>query len=205
MTIQVYKETWHNEVRCHYTGRRDDYRPYFMPSSLYKFLRENNESPLLDIGCGENNLRLFFKNIVGIDHTIEAEHKCWPGEDEWYKLPNFRAGTAINSLHWGDIGSQVDLVMQKCDTMYITLNEHQDIEEYKTPEGWQKHGELLYHWHGQKPYQLDLIKKHLMSDQLYGYRFNGLDMVEDHAKDIYKRTVEKDPFFGVVRVVIKRG
>lgn len=201
MAFQTYKETWHFVVRQRYTGRRKEYQPYYMLSELYKYIRENQHHQILDIGCGENNLRLFFKNIVGIDHTLEADHWAWIHEPEFDTLPHFGAGIAINSLHFGNITENVKKALTKCDKLFITLNENQDIEEQKNLEYWQQYGKVEYFWHGQKIDQLQDIKTHLLNDQLYPYEF-GTDKVDNHAEELYNDFVQKDPYYGVIRVVL---
>ena len=204
MAFQTYKETWHYVVRSHYTGRRKEYVPYYMLSELYQYLKENQQHDILDIGCGENNLRLFFKNIVGVDHTIEADHWCWPGEEEWESLPKFKAGIAINSLHFGNITENVKKALTKCDKLFITMNENQDITEMKQQEYWQQFGNVEYFWNGQKMETLPEIKEHLLQDQLYPFAF-GTEDVDKHAKEVYNNFVQKDPYYGVIRVIVSHG
>ena len=198
--LKTYEKTWHFYVRQqHYTSRRGDYLPYCMIDTLYDFCKATSNR-MLDIGCGENNLKLFF-DTVGCDKTIEADYKCWVGEPEWFTLPQFNRGIAINSLHWNDIETNIELALKKTKHCYITLNQNQDIDRFKDKSYWEDFGNVEYFWHGQDENELQQIHDYLEQDQLFSYRHPNLD-IEETSQSIYHNTVINDPFYGVVRAII---
>lgn len=201
---QTYKRTWHWYVRQHYTGRRKEFNPYYINSQLYNFLKVHTHNQILDIGCGENNLRLFFKNITGIDHTLEADEWCWPREPAWWNIEYHKVGVAINSLHWGDIKHNIQTCLDKCETMFITLNNNQDIDEFRQRRTWDELGKVEWFWHDDNKEQTkDEVKEFLLQDHLYNGIFNKKD-VDKHVKDIYNNSIIHDPIYGVVRAIIRR-
>jgi hypothetical protein len=204
--IKSYDETWKFYIRLkELTARRGDYKPYYINSTLYDFLKSTNNNPTLDIGCGENNLQLFFPNIHGMDKTIEADTFSFITDTEFLELPEYEYGVAVNSLHWEDIHANIELALSKCKRMWISLNENQPIDDFKKIETWEKYGTVEYFWHGQNPATKDVIKCHLNDDHLYHHlaKLNNRTLEHD-VEMIYNDTVYRDPFFGVVRIIISR-
>ena len=66
-----------------------------------EFLLENNPKVIADVGCGNNNLKKYIPQIVGIDHTIHADVQAWLDanfiKDNYEK---FDAAFSINALHF---------------------------------------------------------------------------------------------------------
>ena len=113
------------------TARRGEYIPYCMIESLHQYIKSCNNEQILDIGCGENNNKLFFPNIIGFDKTHEADIFGWQHDDAWNNLPQFENGIAVNSLHWNNIGNNIEKAVEKCKRIFISLNENQDITIFK--------------------------------------------------------------------------
>ena len=209
--IKPYDDTWQFYVRqLQFTSRRSDFVPYFINSSLFNFLNETKISDtlsksVLDIGCGENNLKLFYPNIHGIDRTLEADTYTFIDDTEYLHLPQYDFGVAVNSLHWGDIHNNIKLALTKCQCMWISLNENHPIEEFKNEDTWNQFGDVKYFWHGQKEETREVIRNHLDNDHLYHYQAQQQNRTLDTDTDtVYKNTVEHDPYYGVVRVIIQR-
>ena len=204
--IKAYDDTWQFYVRqLEFTSRRGDFVPYFVNRSLYDFLNQTNHQSVLDIGCGENNLKLFYPNVHGIDCTLEADTYAFIGDQEYLDLPQYDFGVAVNSLHWGDIHRNIELAMSKCRCMWISLNENHPIEEFKNVDTWSQHGDVKYFWHGQKQETRELIRNHLENDHLYHHLAQQQNRTLDADTDkVYTNTVDRDPYFGVVRVIIER-
>lgn len=204
--IKHYNETWKFYIRLkELTARRGDFKPYYINTSLYEFLQNTNNEPMLDIGCGENNLKLFFPNIHGIDRTLEADTFAFIDDPEFLTVPETEYGVAVNSLHWGNIDANIKLAMSKCNKMWISLNENHPIEDFKHRETWEQYGTVEYFWHGQREETKQEIYNHLQNDHLY-HHLAGLNnrTLEQDVEMIYNDTVQRDPFFGVVRVIIAR-
>lgn len=204
--IKSYNETWKFYIRLkELTARRGDFRPYFIIDSLHDFLENTNGTPVLDIGCGENNLQLFFPNVFGVDRTLEADTFAFIDDPLFLELPQFEYGVAVNSLHWGNIHDNIELALTKCKKMWISLNENHPIEDFKNINTWKKYGTVEYFWHGQQFDTKETIKEYLENDHLYHYlaKLNNRKLEED-VEIIYNDTVIRDPFFGVVRAVISR-
>ena len=200
--IQLYDETWQYIVRLRHTARRSEFMPFCTIKPLYSFITECHDwYDILDIGCGENNLKLFFKNIVGMDRTNEADIFGWQYDKAWEKLPEYRYGIAVNSLHWNDIEKNIKQALNKCSRMYISLNENQNIDEWKNENRWKKLGNVEYFWHGQKEQTKQDISQYLKNDQIYSK--THLDKLEIDTNVIYNEAVLKDPYFGVIRVVLE--
>jgi hypothetical protein len=199
--IKSYNSTWHFYQRIlQLTSRRADYQPLYIVDSLFQFLN-SIETPILDIGCGENNLKLYYPTkITGIDKTLESDVFGFIGDDAWDKLPAYNNGIAINSLHWGDIENNITTALKKCSRMFITLNENQNIDKWKTVDAWKELGNVEYFWHGQNPDTKQEIYEFLQNDHLYNYLHP--DKLEYHAERVFLESVMKDPFYGVVRVII---
>ena len=204
--IKPYNETWKFYIRLkELTARRGDYKPYYINSTLYNFLQSTDNKATLDIGCGENNLQLFFPNIHGVDRTLEADTFSFIDDPAFLELPEYEYGVAVNSLHWGNIHENIELALSKCKRMWISLNENHPIEDFKKIENWEKYGTVEYFWHGQDPNTKDIIKNHLQEDHLYHHLASLNNRTLDHDVEmIYNDTVYRDPFFGVVRVIIER-
>lgn len=202
--IKTYDDTWHFYCRqLQLTVRRGDFVPYFVNRSLYNFLSDAT-SKVLDIGCGENNLKLFFpEKIHGIDRTIEADTFGFIEDDSFRSLPNFEYGIAVNSLHWNDIHTNISVATSKCKKIWISLNENQPLDQWKNIDTWKQYGNVEYFWHGQKEETKTDIKNFLKSDHLYPYmslqRNRNLD---EDVETIYNNTVLKDPYYGVIRVIL---
>jgi hypothetical protein len=204
--IKHYNETWQFYIRqLQFTSRRGDYMPYFMNTSLYNFI-ESCDDTILDIGCGENNLKLFYPNIHGVDRTLEADTFAYVDDEEFTNLEESKYGIAVNSLHFGNIHENLEHALSKCDKMWISFNENQPIGEWKNIETWQQYGNVEYFWHGQKEDTRQEIYRHLKDDQLYWYlaELNNRTIEQD-VDTVYQNTVQRDPFFGVVRVIIERN
>jgi hypothetical protein len=73
-------------------------------------------------------------------------------------------------------------------------------------ETWQQYGNVEYFWHGQKEDTRQKIYNRLKDDQLYWYlaKINNRTIDQD-VDTAYQNTVQRDPFFGVVRVIIERN
>lgn len=198
--IQTYDETWKYYVRLKcLTPRRGEFMPYVTIDTIYNYILACDDK-VLDIGCGENNLKLGFPDkIVGFDRTNEADVFGYQYDDSWYSLPHFKYGIAINSLHWGNIGANISEALTKCDKLYITLNENQDISEWKLIDTWKKYGNVEYFWHGQKNRTLQNMSGYLENDDFYKYQNRDISL---DVTEIANMTIHKDPFFGVVRVII---
>lgn len=204
--IKNYDDTWQFYIRqLQFTSRRGDYMPYFMNTSLYNFI-ESCDDTILDIGCGENNLKLFYPNIHGVDRTLEADTFAYVDDEEFTTLEEFKYGIAVNSLHFGNIHKNLEHALSKCNKMWISFNENQPIGEWKNIETWQQYGNVEYFWHGQKEDTRHEIYRHLKDDQLYWYlaELNNRTIEQD-VDTVYQNTVHRDPFFGVVRVIIERN
>ena len=204
--IKHYDDTWQFYIRqLQFTSRRGDYMPYFMNTSLYNFIECCDDS-ILDIGCGENNLKLFYPNIHGVDRTLEADTFAYVNDKAFEDLQKFNYGIAVNSLHFGNIHENLERALSKCDKMWISFNENQPIDEWKNIETWKQYGDVEYFWHGQKEDTREEIYTHLANDQLYSYlaELNNRTIDQD-VETVYQNTVYRDPFFGVVRVIIKRN
>ena len=204
--IKHYNETWQFYIRqLQFTSRRGDYMPYFMNTSLYNFI-ESCDDTILDIGCGENNLKLFYPNIHGVDRTLEADTFAYVDDEEFTTLEEFKYGIAVNSLHFGNIHKNLEHALSKCNKMWISFNENQPIGEWKNIETWQQYGNVEYFWHGQKEATRHEIYRHLKDDQLYWYlaELNNRTIEQD-VDTVYQNTVQRDPFFGVVRAIIERN
>lgn len=202
--IQTYDETWKFYIRqLHLTSRRGDFFPYCVNSSLYDFINAATDT-ILDIGCGENNLKLFFPNkIHGVDRTIEADTFAFINDNEFNNLPAYKYGIAVNSLHWDDIDKNILTATQKCKKIWISLNENQPIDKWKHVDAWKKYGTVEYFWHGQKIETKDRIRQCLENDHLYPHASTRRNTtIDDDVEIIYNTTVLKDPYYGVVRAVI---
>ena len=187
------------------TARRGEYIPYCIIDSLYQYLQSCNDEQILDIGCGENNNKLFFPNIIGFDKTHEADVFGWQHDDVWNNLPQFENGIAVNSLHWNNIRNNIEKAVEKCKRIFITLNENQDITIFKKRETWEQIGDVEYFWHGQKEQTKKDIQKYLEEDINYRQQQqeDNADIQAD-VQSLFDRAVLRDPLFGVVRVVLKR-
>jgi hypothetical protein len=143
--------------------------------------------------------------VYGIDKTLEADTFSFINDPEFTELPQYEYGVAVNSLHWGNIDSNIDLALSKCKKMWISLNENQPIEEFKNIDAWKKFGDVEYFWHGQQPDTKTIIQQHLENDHLYHHlaSLNNRELTHD-VEMIYNDTVYRDPYYGVVRVVISR-
>lgn len=202
--IKTYEETWQFYIRqLHMTVRRGEFVPYFVNKSLYDFV-SNATDKILDIGCGENNLKLFFpEKMHGMDRTLEADTFGFIEDVAFSSLPNFNYGIAVNSLHWNDIHKNVSLATKKCKKIWISLNENQPIDEWKTIDNWKQYGNVEYFWHGQKENTKQEIKNFLQNDHLYPHFLNQRNTtIENDVELVYNTTVLKDPYYGVVRVVL---
>ena len=202
----MYNEPWKYLVRLeNKTARRGEYIPYCMIESLHQYLKSCNNEQILDIGCGENNNKLFFPNIIGFDKTHEADIFGWQHDDAWNNLPQFENGIAVNSLHWNNIRNNIEKAVEKCKRIFITLNENQDITIFKKRETWEQIGDVEYFWHGQKEQTKKDILQYLENDTNYHQhqQEDNADIQAD-AQSLFDRSVLRDPYFGVVRVVLKR-
>ena len=198
--IKSYNSTWHFYQRImRLTSRRSDYQPLYIVDSLFQFLN-SIDTPIIDIGCGENNLKLYYPTITGIDKTLESDIFGFIGGDAWDKLPTYNNGIAINSLHWGDIENNITMALKKCSRVFITLNENQNIDKWKTIDNWKALGKVEYFWHGQDLNTKQEIREFLQNNHLYHYLHP--DKLEYHTDKIFSESVMKDPFYGVVRVII---
>lgn len=202
--IAVYDETWQFYIRREeFTARRADYTPYCINRSLYDFLNSADDK-ILDIGCGENNLKLFWPDkIHGVDRTIEADTHAFVGDSNFSSLPKFKYGVAVNSLHFGNIEHNIALALTKCQKMWISLNNNQDLTLFKDVDYWKQFGNVEYFWHGESNATRHVIKKHLENDINYVWRVsqrNG-DVTED-VQSICNHTVFHDPYYGVIRAII---
>lgn len=203
--IKHYNETWKFYIRqLQLTSRRSDYVPYFMNTSLYEFIK-SCDNDILDIGCGENNLKLYFPNIHGVDRTLEADTFAYVNDSKFTELNKFNYGLAVNSLHFGNIYENIERALSKCNKLWISLNENQPIEDFKIIDTWEKFGNVEYFWHGQDPSTKASIRAHLAQDHLYQHLANIDNRTLDNDVEmIYNDTVHRDPYYGVVRVVIER-
>lgn len=203
--IQKYTDTWKFYVRItNLTARRIDFTPYCMIDTLYDYIESINV-PILDIGCGDNNLKLVFphKTIYGYDNSFEADYRGgvfedWPC-DVWDTIPEFEYGVAVNSMHWNDIKNNIRIALRKCKTLYVTLNENQPLDGLRTAEDWADVGNVTYFWHGQKEETKTEIREYLANEKGYLYKNRDLDADVDH---VYSSTVSRDPYYGVIRMVI---
>jgi len=205
--IQTYSDTWKFYVRItNLTARRIDFTPYCMIDTLYDYIESIN-TPILDIGCGDNNLKVVFphKEIYGYDNSFEADYRGAVFEDwpcsVWEGIPEFEYGVAINSMHWNDIKNNIRIALKKCKTLYVTLNENQSLDGLRTAEDWKDVGDVKYFWHGQKESTREEIERYLKYER--GYMFKNRNLAED-VEHVFNATVNRDPYFGVIRMIISR-
>lgn len=185
------------------TARRGDFTPYFINHTLYNFVSAATDT-VLDIGCGENNLKLFFPDkIHGVDRTLEADTFAYITDNEFINLPTYNYGIAVNSLHWGDIHKNIKTATAKCKKIWISLNENQPIDEWKSVDTWKQYGNVEYFWHGQQESTKQDIESFLLQDDLYLYlqKTTGRELKND-VETVYNTTVCRDPYFGVVRAIL---
>jgi hypothetical protein len=203
--IAVYDDTWQFFLRRsdQYTARRADYVPYCINKSLYDFLNSADDK-ILDIGCGENNLKLFWPTkIHGVDRTLEADTYAHVADDEFTSLPKFKYGVAVNSLHFGDIERNITLALTKCQKIWISLNNNQDISRFEDATFWNQFGKVEYFWCGLHSNTPEKIKAYLENDMSYSWRVqNRNGNIDEDVQYICKHTVFHDPYYGVIRAVI---
>lgn len=219
--IQAYDETWQFYIRqLTLTSRRPFVQPYPIIRSLYDFLKSTGDTPVLDIGCGENNLKHFFPNIDGMDMTCEADIKSYVDSQSFKDVPKYKYGVAVNVMNWPDgntIDSKIKLALSKCDKVWFSMNDLPSlimpIEEYKTKEAWEKYGKVESFWHGQDPETKKDIRDYLENDLLYSQMMKmphrdgvqatrGLTQLQQDVAEIYTNAVDHDAYYGVVRVLI---
>lgn len=204
--IAVYDETWKFYLRrdMEYTSRRPDFVPYRINKSLYDFLNAADDK-ILDIGCGENNLKLFWPDkIHGVDRTWEADTYAHLTDDAFTLLPKFKYGVAVNSLHFGDIEHNISMALTKCQKIWISLNNNQDISRFEDVAYWDQFGRLEYFWCGlHSPGIPEKIKSFLENDALYSWRVqNRSGNIDEDVDHICKHTVFHDPYYGVIRAIV---
>jgi hypothetical protein len=202
--IAVYDDTWQFFVRREqFTARRADYTPYCINKSLYKFLNAADDK-VLDIGCGENNLKLFWPDkIYGVDRTLEADTHAFVTDNEFTLLPKFKYGVAVNSLHFGNIEDNIALALTKCQKIWISLNNNQDITSFQDVDYWKQFGKVEYFWCGVNSLTPNVIKTYLENDINYVWRVkqrNG--NIDEDVQYICNHAVFHDPYYGIVRAVI---
>jgi hypothetical protein len=202
--IAVYDDTWQFFVRREqFTARRADYTPYCINRSLYDFLNATDDT-VLDVGCGENNLKLFWPNkIHGVDRTLEADTHAFITDDNFALLPKFKYGVAVNSLHFGDIEKNIALALTKCQKMWISLNNNQDITTFLDSNYWEQFGKVEYFWYGGNSNTQQVVKSHLENDINYVWRVkqrNG--NIDEDVQYICDHSVLHDPYYGIVRAII---
>lgn len=202
--IAVYDDTWQFFVRREqFTARRADYTPYCINKSLYDFLNAADDK-ILDIGCGENNLKLFWPDkIHGADRTWEADTYAHLTDDAFTSLPKFKYGVAVNSLHFGDIEHNISLALTKCQKMWISLNNNQDITAFKNVDYWKQFGNIEYFWHSDEQTTKQAIKLYLENDMNYTWRVSQRSgNIDDDVQSICNHTVSHDPYYGIIRAII---
>ena len=203
--IQTYDETWKLYARK-YTSRRSDYLPFCMIDTLKMFLDScHPDLSLLDVGCGENNLKLYYPQITGVDRTLEADVFAWVGDKAYNDLSYHSNATAVNCLHWNNNGlsieNNIESLLLKTQRAYITLNDNHPIEKFKELSYWKNFGQIEYYWHGQQPDTLNDIHDYLLQDHLFSFRHPNLS-IEETAEHIHERSVMRDDYYGVVRAII---
>jgi len=201
--IAIYNETWKFLVKQFgYTSRHPQINPFYMIDTLHDFIQSCDDT-ILDIGCGDFNLKWAYpdKKWYGIDKTIEADAWGYPGEEAWNELEHYKYGVAINSIHHGDLESNLIAALEKVDKLYVTINENKDIDVWKFQEYWSRFGKVEYFWHGQKSTTIQQMSAYMQNDTMYKDRFKQ-DISLDHIKHVSNNGILKDPYYGVVRVII---
>ena len=223
--IQAYDQTWQLALRVQgHTSRQEYVRPLCIIRSLHDFLLSiPNDELIYDFGCGDNNLKLFYgtfhnKNIIGIDTTIEADiYNLIPTQfDElrqaqWYhELDSVNYITAINSMHFGKIERNLDIVMRKLKPggkLYFTANDFDHLEHWRHEKNWSDIGNVKYFWCGldQLKEQKDKLIEAINNDKHTRYRAEIKKKSIDEIIDkLYNKTIENDHWFGVLRVIIEK-
>ena len=88
--------------------------------------------------------------------------------------------------------------------MFITLNNNQDIDEFRQRKAWDELGKVEWFWHDDNKEQTkDEVKEFLLQDHLYNGIFSKED-VDKHVDDVYNNSIIHDPIYGVVRAIIRR-
>ena len=83
----------------------------------------------------------------------------------------------------------------------MTLNENQSLDGLRTAEDWKDVGDVKYFWHGQKESTREEIERYLKYER--GYMFKNRNLAED-VEHVFNATVNRDPYFGVIRMIISR-
>lgn len=224
--IQVYDQTWQLCLRIFgHTSRLPYLKPLCVIRSLHDFLLSiPNDELIYDLGCGDNNLKLFYntfhnKNIIGIDKSPEADiHNHVPSHVSvdnnenlqqiwWKQLDPVNYITAINSIHFGNIGKNLDVVMKKLKPggkLYVTVNDFDQLDSWRQEKNWSEVGNVKYFWCG-----LDSLKE--QKDELTKYIKNdeyvSLTKTSEHEtiiKDIYDQAIRFDYYYGVLRVILEK-
>ena len=199
--IKTYKNTWEIYLRRQYTARNKTYMPLCLIESLYNYLELSKNSKTLDVGCGENNLNLYYPNIVGLDRTAEADVYGLMSDSIFNDLPNFEYGIAVNSLHHSNIPRNIETIMSKCKTAYIALNRWPGVSSWEWDDisTWEQYGNVKYFWIAEKMITKEEIVRHLKNDHMFTSKNGNVNEVAD---DVYKQTVLNDAIFGTVRIIL---
>ena len=219
--IQVYDQTWQLCLRIFgHTSRQEYVKPFCVIRSLHDFLLSipNNEL-IYDLGCGDNNLKLFYntfrsKNIIGIDKTPEADiYNHVPINDAylqrvwWKQLNSVNYITAINSMHFDNIGKNLDIIMEKLKPggkLYFTANNFNQLDFWRHKENWSNIGNVKYFWCG-----LDYLKeqKDKLTEYIENDEYVSLMKTSEHKKiinNIYEQAIKYDLYFGILRVIMEK-
>jgi len=223
--IQLYNETWEILIRLfEVTNRRQDFTPYCIIKSLHDFILSIPKKELIyDLGCGENNLKLCYnafynKQIIGIDRTPEADIFSFFDEDTWNKLNPVNYIIAVNSIHFASNQDQliknIIHVIKKLKPggkLFFTLNDLTHLDNLQYKQNWVDLGigSIEYFW-CELP-NADLLKLHikeyLTNDHYLKPYFAGLREefdIDQKVNKIYNSGVIIDPYYGVVRCIIKK-
>ena len=214
---QAYEHTWQFYIRLnHFSTRRADFLPYLVLKKVDEFLVERQERKILDWGCGENNLKLAYPDcdIHGIDQTHEADTYGYPFEC----FDDFECDDiiAVNSIHFTDeknLVSDVERIvnekLQENGSIFFTINNTGNFkaEKFADQEIWRRLGKLHYYWFmgDHEKAVMEDIENYLTNDQICNYRNRqGILSIKEVIMDTINQTVRQDPFFGLLRIHLKK-
>jgi SAM-dependent methyltransferase len=219
--IQVYDQTWQLCLRISgHTSRQEYVKPFCVIKSLHDFLLSIPKDELIyDVGCGDNNLKLFYstfhnKNIIGIDKTPEPDiynhvpiNAVYSQRIQWDQLNSVNYITAINSMHFDNIEKNLDIIMEKLKPggkFYFTANDFNQLDRWRHKENWSDIGNVKYFWCG-----LDYLKeqKNKLTEYIKNDEYISLMKTSEHEEiinNIYDQAIKYDQYFGVLRVIIEK-
>lgn len=199
--IAIYDETWKFLVRQFgLTARHTQFNPFYIIDTLDVFIQSADDT-ILDIGCGDFNLKCAYphKKWIGVDKTLEADIWGYPSEGALHWTHKFKYGVAINSLHHGNIKKNIEIATKHVNNLYVTLNEVKNIDEWKDKTYWEQFGKVKMFWHGQKSETVQQMTEYVQNDSMYASRW---EPEQEHVNHVAQNGIHTDPYYGVVRVII---